>query len=321
MTRVVGIGRLCIDVHLSTSEDFRRFDSTKCAAKESRFFGGSVPRILSEVACSGIECQFVGPGGYVDSIRRWLREQLVENGVDPCLLATNVPHSYILYGAGSKVRQIVSVTEQPQEILSANQIEGVLARSSFDWLVTDARHLPAAEHAARVARERSAGVLLDPGSTIGVKNLAGDGADLLYQSTMICADELTLVRIAGQNRPPDAARSLVADGLEIVVSTDSEGRAELFGRGLHVKARQLDARITGSSIGVGDTFRGWLLATLLNNGYRPGEKLSPELAATCLRYALAAAMARKATTGIEPSPLSIVEVSAFLDRAEARDHS
>lgn len=310
---VVGLGRVCVDVHLKASSEAGRYDASKFVGVEVRSLGGSTPWILAHLAKAGSACRFTGPGA---SAAGWFEECLSQLGVEAQLLDVDVTNSYIIYDRAGKVQHIFGVEETGAALLPADA--GRSLGGAFDWLVIDFRHPAAASAAVESARQHGAAVLLDPGSTIGLHHLGREHGDCLSAVTLLCTDSLGLMRITGLDDVEAAVRVLLNRGVETIVHTGARGEAELFSGGLRAGAEQLEDHAVGSTLGVGDAFRGWLLASLAESGVSRGKLPDAETAGRALRWGLAAAMARKADPRLLPSPLSRSDVEPFLARTRLR---
>lgn len=309
--RIVGLGRLCIDLHLEVEESFIRFDSHKCSVRETRALGGSVLGILRQLASAGHRCHLVSAGGAGEQ-RAWVEEQLRGLGLSGEIFPIPLPCSYVTYHETGRLDRILTATEQACELLQRAAVLDSLSRLEWDWLVVDARHLEAATGASERTKQRGGGVFLDPGSSVGLRNLERDDR-LLLGATVACLDASQLQRLLGAGDNESAAAILLRRGVEVVVTTGAAGGAQLFTREVKASAQQLRSHSVGSSLGVGDTFRGWLLAGLLATGFRPGSRLTRDQAQEVLRLALAAAMLRKEDTALLPRGFSWEEVARYLE--------
>ena len=305
---VAGLGRASIDVHLERIAGVDRLGSRKAAAHERHRIGGSVPWILAQTAAAGCESHFIGPGSVDRTGAIDVAMELGRLGLRCHLQELTVPRSYIEHDADGRLERIVSIEEAAEDQLDPDHCYRILQSIEFDWLVLDGRHPEAARVAGGLARERQAGVLLDPGSTSGLANVLDDHS-ILRMATLLCVDRDLLERLSGTKDQALGIRRLLGGGLEQVVVTDDQGGARWSSRTVDLTLRPRDSRIPGSSLGLGDSFRGWLLAGLALQGRRRGEVPEGETAAI-LRLAMTAAHVRKHQGTRAPEPVSRQDIES-----------
>ena len=155
-------------------------------------------------------------------------------------------------------------------------------------------------------------MFLDPGSTGGLENLRRSDGALLRETTVICTDDFGLTALTGVSDAGAAAQHLLRSGVEILVHTGQLGEARILTASFECERRQTRNFIRGSTLGIGDAFKGWLLGAMVKQGLARGQPVSPAAGEAVLRTALAAAAARKADERIPPAPVSRQEIDAHL---------
>ncbi len=259
-------------------------------------FGGSVANVAVVAARGGARVALAGGAG-ADDWGAWLRDRLVDEGVDvslfgllegvqtPLALVTvDERHEahYTIYGEG-----LGTVVLALGDVLEPAVLDSAALFISSNTLVgADERALTM--RARELALEHERHVIFDPNLRLHRWPTRSDA----QASAVACVPGALLVRanlfeaqlMTGEEDPERAATSLLKAGARMVVLSMGADGAILRGE-LRAEVPAVSARVV-STIGAGDVFTGTLLARLAESGFYP-----PSVAASLPAAAVAAAQA------------------------------
>jgi fructokinase len=242
-------------------------------------FGGVVANVAVLAARAGVPVALAGGAGD-DEWGRWLRERLVNEGVDASMFrlleGRQTPLALVaIDGAGEARYEIYGeqagtiVTALPGGVDAEVERSGALFISSNTLVGAEERELTMRARARALELERP--VIFDPNLRLHRWRSGADAA----ASANACVPGALLVRcneqeaalLTGEEDIERAALALTKAGARLVVITRGARGAILRGRiradvaGLAVEVR--------STVGAGDTFMAFLLSRLALSGFYP----------------------------------------------------
>jgi sugar/nucleoside kinase (ribokinase family) len=247
-------------------------------------FGGVVANVAVVAARAGARVALAGAAGD-DDWGRWLRDRLVEAGVDVSMFSllsgrqTTVAFvavdgggeaRYQIYGGGPGTGSGSGIADALDDGLEAAvAASSALFISSNTLVEADERSLTMTAREAALAAERP--VVFDPNLRLHRWRSATDAA----ASAVACVRGALLVRcnafeatlMTGEDDPERAALSLVKAGARLVVITLGSGGAILRGE-FRADAPGVPVTVV-STVGAGDVLTGMLLARLAATGFYP----------------------------------------------------
>lgn len=262
----LGVGRVGVDHLVTTTATGERFDSKKISCVPSgRRLSGSVPTILQAAASHPrVFARMVVPS--VESSRgRWVQAQLRAMGleIEPETVDSLVD-SLVVHDGDGRLSTILVLEETGDSTLSAD-VGRRLSLDEVTVVVADGHQVDATLALAERCRDSSTPLFFDPGSTFASPRRSDTIAAIAPLSTVVVASEdfssrfqATIDSLAATRKPSQQTK------LWIVTHHDGSLTVVTPGAASRIPASPVTPR--GSSLGVGDLFRGTLLRELLTHG-------------------------------------------------------
>jgi sugar/nucleoside kinase (ribokinase family) len=278
--KLFGIGRFCMDDYYVIEGEGARVDSNKMALRpEGTHLGGSVPRTLEAAALAGVDTE------------------LFDAQVNA--------RSMVLFHPEGSLHSVMSVNEDIEENLSLEQqllaVSKELERLRPDCVAADLRYPELASEAFSWAKMQDNLCFLDPGTSTWKRILRAGKLDepvvmdVLSKVRVICSSE-DFFELFVDGDLKSLFLLSTFESLELAVCT-LDGGAVAVATPEQVKViSRAENIVIRNSFGVGDVFKGWLVAGLMGAGLMEGigsEKASIgtsiDKALVAVKHAIAAA--------------------------------
>jgi sulfofructose kinase len=246
---VTGIG-LCTLDYICIVDKFPGPDQKIDARLFSRQGGGPVSTALCAIANFGEKTSFIGKVGN-DPEGTIIRDEMTQFGVDTSAIVfdaySRTPRAFIWVDSDTGARTVVL---DRTEIADLDPAElNIKLLQSCNYLLLDGREAKASFHAAKIARDAGAEIVLDVGSVRGNIGELTPLVDHLVVSRKF-AEEFT-----GQEEPGKAVTQLLGMGFETVAVTLGNQGCVYGAEGEFGQMDAFDVE-TVDTTGAGDVFHG-----------------------------------------------------------------
>ena len=267
---IVVVGDIAVDIVSTLKTPLAR--GSDAPAEISLMPGGSGANVAVWLARLGQRATFVGRIGD-DMFGRWLRDDLVAEGVEAALVVDNARRTGVIQvlvepdGERTMAPDRGANAVWAQDDVSETLIAGADLLHVVGYVLLDRASQPGALAAMAYARKHGVPVSLDPSSHAPLLSLGADAFwDLVGKVDLLLPNRHEAQALSGSREPEDALLALRRHAGTVVIKLDREGC--IVSEGDRVERIPAPAVQVVNATGAGDAFDAGFLAA-----WRSGEGL------------------------------------------------